>query len=260
MKTKNILLFFFPMATVIGLYGGLCCVGMGSDLFWDMSSAGPPQYGEREPVQRESARLCEGRPRGLWAADWDNDGLLDFISGYYDGRVMVNLNIGTAGAPRLQDGVWVEDAYGVLDAGTESMSVCFDWNEDGRKDLLASRFWGLYFHPNVQTGLSAPGEAENLTVQATSDHTVSLSWNNPSDNDFEGVIILRSESSIAWRPMDRMRYHVVPGTEAAPGVEIVYKGSADHSAAPWTDTGLTPGTDSNPDFPVETYFQKTRVF
>jgi len=58
-----------------------------------------------------------------------------------------------ASAPEFHDGIFLFDGTDTLDVGSYSAPVAFDWNADGKKDLLVGQFhYGLIrFYPNVGT-------------------------------------------------------------------------------------------------------------
>ncbi|MBN2056630.1 VCBS repeat-containing protein [bacterium] len=152
------------------------------------------------------------------------------------------INSGSASFPHLEDGGLVQGPSGPITSQCRMQATVADWNEDGRKDLLVSNCPGLLVYPNEQLQVTSPHEVLNLVVSAATVDAVHLTWSPPQDCDLAGVLIVRSESPIDWRPSDRQEYHVIPGTKVAPDVEVVFKGDEDHSLTPWVDTGLVPGT------------------
>jgi len=103
-------------------------------------------FGEPEPL------LADGKPinvRGDAApvvADWDGDGLPDLIVGADDGDVVWYRNVGAAKAPRLGPAqVLVPKSVAAVgrrpdpgpgEWGTRVKPCVFDWNGDGKPDLL----------------------------------------------------------------------------------------------------------------------------
>ena len=69
-----------------------------------------------------------------------------------------------------------------------------------------------------------PGTVTNLNADCAGGQ-VSLSWNNPTDNDFRGVLILRKVGLIPTDPTDGLAVYDQPGTVGSP---VTYR-----------DTGLT---------------------
>lgn len=41
-----------------------------------------------------------------------------------------------AGLPELETGIYLRNGSSTLDAGSDAVPTCSDWNNDGRKDLL----------------------------------------------------------------------------------------------------------------------------
>ncbi len=187
--------------------------------------------------------------RGLWENniqvwDYEEDGDPDILMCTRENNdyLMKYTNNGSPGSPYLVKSGFLEAAYGYVQENHTPFIEIVDWDEDGKKDILLGTYNVVSWYSNSQSAMTSPGEVQYFTVAGSSDYTVSLTWDNPTDNDFAGVIIVRSHSTIDWRPSDRQHYHVTPGVEVAPGVEVVYKGAADHSTNPWTDAGLTPGS------------------
>lgn len=89
------------------------------------------------PLQANAAEIQLRLPRPD-AADIDGDGDLDLFVGTDDGRVYFFENRGTRREPRLATGRVIV-FFGYLDART-GVRV-FDWDGDGRLDLVAGRYW-----------------------------------------------------------------------------------------------------------------------
>ncbi|MBN2056219.1 VCBS repeat-containing protein [bacterium] len=173
--------------------------------------------------------------------DGDPDILMSTMNDYE--RLTSYINDGVPGSPHLVNGGFIQaDGYDLYGYDIALPEVT-DWDEDGRKDLLVSQIYGMYWYPNTQSEQSAPPEAVDFQAVAVDDEAVELTWTNPAVMDFAGVIIVRSESSITWLPSDRQHYHVTPGSEVASGVTVVYTGAGDHSASPWMDSGLSTGIE-----------------
>ncbi len=85
--------------------------------------------------------------------DWNNDGKRDLVSGSYAGLIHVFINEGTDTAP-----VYLEETYAQADGAdliveaNRSSPVIGDFDNDGRKDLLAGNTEGqLLFYANIWT-------------------------------------------------------------------------------------------------------------
>jgi hypothetical protein len=85
-------------------------------------------------------------------ADWDGDGKLDLIVGAEDGSVVWYRNVGTAQEPKLAEarplvpispaGWNADDKRAPRDWGLRVKPCVFDWNGDGRPDLLLGDMCG----------------------------------------------------------------------------------------------------------------------
>ncbi len=99
--------------------------------------------------------------------DWNNDGKRDLVSGSYEGLIYVFINEGTDTAP-----VYLEETYAQADGAdlivesNRSSPVIGDFDNDGRKDLLAGNTEGqLLFYPNTWTD-AAPAFSGYKEVEA----------------------------------------------------------------------------------------------
>jgi len=100
---------------------------------------------------KSTAVMAEGGDAGPYLADWDGDGKLDLVLGSGSGKVTWYRNIGAGKEPEL-----AEPRPLVLDVGGEfresagfdnpkhcgmrSKPAVFDWNGDGKPDLLVGDF------------------------------------------------------------------------------------------------------------------------
>jgi len=88
--------------------------------------------------------------------DWDNDGDWDVLCGEKDGYVNLLINDAGPGAiPSFPFSSLIDDGVLNLDVGERSHPVAFDWNYDGRKDLLVGDENGyVRFYENKGTDSS----------------------------------------------------------------------------------------------------------
>jgi hypothetical protein len=91
--------------------------------------------------------------------DWDNDDMMDIVSGAIDGRMHIYLNCGcTGGFPPSFDfstptgDFLTEDGFDLVVPTNRSSPVIFDLDGDGKKDLLTGNTEGqLLFYKNIGT-------------------------------------------------------------------------------------------------------------
>ncbi len=85
-----------------------------------------------------------------WVVDWNNDGKKDLIVGVESGEVLLLLNTGTDKAPVFAKAVPIKAGAKNLKANMRVCPVVFDWNKDGKKDLLcADEFGNVTYFQNV---------------------------------------------------------------------------------------------------------------
>ncbi len=137
-------------------------------------------------------------------ADFDGDGLFDFVPGRYWERTQwgeqprvygrMYKNVGTASAPRFEprdasNGAPYTERFQIADAVRQNGVRAADWNSDGRMDLIASDTDGfVWFFRNTTDRLRpvfAPGEkllagGVPLRVYGEDRRCVSVNPSNPS--------------------------------------------------------------------------------
>lgn len=95
-------------------------------------------------------------------ADWDGDGLSDLLSGAGDGGAYFFKNIGSKASPAFVTGVQLIAGQAPLNLGSRSVVRVYDWDNDGRQDLLGSSSLGVYWCRNIgsrtEPRLAAPKE------------------------------------------------------------------------------------------------------
>ena len=117
-------------------------------------------------VQMGGADFDAGYTSSPYVADWNNDGKKDLLCGEDNGYVWLLINTGTDQNPVFRDAVHVKDGGADLDVGTRASPVVFDWNGDGRKDLLVGDTYGnTYFFDNRGTD-AAPSFNGSVKLQA----------------------------------------------------------------------------------------------
>ena len=79
----------------------------------------------------------EDAASGIWVTDWDQDGDLDIVSGWFYGGLFVSRNNGTATEPKLSSEFELIHAGGVpLKEVFQTEPLLADWDGDGREDLI----------------------------------------------------------------------------------------------------------------------------
>ncbi|KPK75261.1 MAG: hypothetical protein AMJ79_11920 [Phycisphaerae bacterium SM23_30] len=92
--------------------------------------------------------------------DFNNDGKKDLIVGLDNGDIFLLINTGTDAAP-----VFSQAAPLSLNAGLKPQPRAFDWNNDGKKDLLcADERAVVHYFENIGTD-EKPAFAQGKTVQ-----------------------------------------------------------------------------------------------
>jgi hypothetical protein len=120
---------------------------------------GAPIFRDPVPLLQENADLYAGTLPSPSAIDWDGDGNTDLVVGNSEGFILFFKNLGTDAAPRFLPGERLRAAgrdihhqagYSGSVQGTGEARwgyVCptaFDWNEDGRPDLVVGDITGNY--------------------------------------------------------------------------------------------------------------------
>ena len=75
----------------------------------------------------------------IWCVDWDQDGDLDLLSGWFYGGLFLNRNLGSKTEPKLStkfERLQITD--GEIDWGYQVQPSMADWDGDGRLDLIYS--------------------------------------------------------------------------------------------------------------------------
>jgi hypothetical protein len=102
------------------------------------------------------------------AVDWDGDGREDLLVGAEDGYIswLRHDGLDRDGRPRFQPPVRLRSAAGNLHGGVLPVPAAYDWNGDGRQDLVVGNSAGeVLFYPNLG-GAGAPAFGEEVRCRA----------------------------------------------------------------------------------------------
>jgi len=84
--------------------------------------------------------------------DWNADGRKDLLVGDMDGKIKIYLNEGSDSSPVFSSFTYLRVGGKEFDIGSRSAPRIFDWNKDGKKDLLIGEFEGyVYYLENIGT-------------------------------------------------------------------------------------------------------------
>lgn len=89
--------------------------------------------------------------------------------------------------------------------------------------------------------LDAPAMPDSFTVANPTPTSLELTWIDDRPVDYTGTLIVRIDDGSEWDGPAHGEFFL-EGQEVEPGVTVIYQRTEDHSAVPWVDTGLEPGT------------------
>jgi hypothetical protein len=148
----------------------------------------------------EEFQICDAiRQNVVRAVDWNNDGRTDLIAGDCDGFVWCFLNLSNNLAPIFAAGMKLKAGENILSlaksVGHARPDIC-DWNNDGRKDIVASDGAGtvtVYLNEGTDAepvlgpgrkvkAVNAQGALEPID-RGTRSHIMVCDWNNDGKKD-----------------------------------------------------------------------------
>jgi len=119
--------------------------------------------------------------------DWNEDGLIDLISGEFGGNISYFRNIGTSGNPLLTFDDFLTCAGQIINVYNNSCPWVDDWNEDGRKDLLVGSSDGrIWLYLNVGTNANPVFNQIDYVTLADGDTLTAGSRSAPAVVDLNG--------------------------------------------------------------------------
>lgn len=121
---------------------------------------------------------------------WDGDGKKDLITGRSDGTVKLYTNVASDDAPAFDEGVLIEvgplGSKIPIDIGSRATPTVVDWNEDGRKDLVAGAIDGrIHVFLNTGTDEAPDFEGQLYAQDDGSDLLVPSVRSSPHVLDFD---------------------------------------------------------------------------
>ncbi|RJQ48982.1 MAG: PEP-CTERM sorting domain-containing protein [Nitrospiraceae bacterium] len=106
-------------------------------------------------IQVNGINLDIGNRAAPVVDDWNGDGKKDLIIGGFNGRINIYLNEGTDSSPVFNSSAKLQVGGAEYIVGVNSSRAApriYDWNQDGKKDLLVGDYYGyVYYLQNVGT-------------------------------------------------------------------------------------------------------------
>ena len=112
----------------------VCHSGSKVSVHQNIGTRNTPRFAE-DALTFSVQKNCQGR---FDAADWDDDGLVDLVTGSFGGKLVWYRNEGEQGAPKFESGQPFFD----IRLAYNSHPRILDFNRDGRLDLLLGVNWG----------------------------------------------------------------------------------------------------------------------
>lgn len=139
---------------------------------------------ESEGITFEIQANCQGR---FDVADWDQDGLVDLVTGSFGGNLVWYRNEGNAQSPKFGEGESLED----IRLAYNSHPRLLDFNHDGNLDMLLGVNWGtvsLYLNAgNDQAGPGTASLAKSRLLQWPDGSNLNIRSDNGDDTTPEFV-------------------------------------------------------------------------
>ena len=121
-------------------------------IYLNTNTDADPQFSGYTYVQVGGSTYDVGSYSSPYITDWNEDGKKDLIVGDSTGYVRLLTNVGTNAAPLFNSAEIIKDGSGNMDPGGTISPVIFDWNGDGKKDVLIGESGGnIFFYENLGT-------------------------------------------------------------------------------------------------------------
>lgn len=123
-------------------------LGSGSgtlSLYLNQGSDSDPLFAPPLLIEVGEAALDVGSFAAPFVTDWNGDGKKDLLVGDGDGYIHLYLNIGNNGEPQLISSGKVKVGDQDLTVDGSAVPFLVDWNQDGKKDLLAGSIQGYIY-------------------------------------------------------------------------------------------------------------------
>jgi len=121
-------------------------------IYLNTNTDADPQFSGYTYVQMGGSDYDVGSYSSPFIVDWNEDGKKDLIVGDSGGYVTLLINVNTDADPVFNSANRVADGSGYMDPGSTVSPVVFDWNNDGKKDVLVGDGGGkIAFYENIGT-------------------------------------------------------------------------------------------------------------
>jgi hypothetical protein len=225
-------------------------VGAGADgtvwFYRNTNSDAAPVLAPRAQLMQGSSGVNVVLRATPYITDWDQDGLPDLLCGSGDGFVYYFRNTNTVQAPIYAPSARIQAGGADLNLGLNLRSVVrlFDWDGDGRKDLVGSSGQGVYWcrntnsnsHPVLQApvALQVPSSGGAFAPIYTGNRMRLdlVDWNNDGAMDLilgnvDGTVIYYEgyrfafaspqpcagdQFTVCWQSAPYLRYHILAGS------------------------------------------------